>query len=300
MIECQLPIGGAVNYTGKFYGYRIIVPATGASVRIDNGVLRPMFGGCDLFVARQGTDEQGRTIWFPWQSIQVTSGTNAPIYVRIAQSEDDVSSMGTSNIQPAFQEGDNIPSAISGLTPGPFGVVQMERDPVNVGKFVIPSAASVDASGRGTVIVVNPNLSRSISLYDTTTGAGAAQDTGPVGVSTGIDGMFIEIVFSGVLTGSRGLNIFMVRTDASQYTIFDPARDPAPTIAIGRQNYFAMFGQSAGDFFTSTTGPLDLSIGGIMMMGQSNGGAAGVRVTVAAGGAESVRIRILGKNGTIT
>jgi hypothetical protein len=75
-------------------------------------------------------------------------------------------------------------------------------------------------------------------------------------------------------------------------SFFDPVRNPAPVLAVGRTNYLLAFGIGVG----SSTANLD-GYWGFPMPTEAN---SGITVIVGAGGAETMRMRsVLRGGGTI-
>jgi hypothetical protein len=286
MIEVQLAAGGSRNDTGHFYGYRIIVPSAAGTIRLNNGVVRPIFG-CDYFLCRQGIDAAGNRYFVPWQSIQVAAGPGAPVYVRVAESEEDVQALGAANLQPAMQEGDTIPPALGGVNPGPFGMVSLFRDPSGL-LFRIPPAVQTNA-GVG-LVMSQPICS---AVFDGSSGAGAAFDTGAITYTSTDSSLFVEVAAAAALTGSRTVDVRKVRPDGTQYSLFDPVRNTAATysLGIGRTNYLAVLGMAVSGL-SSAVGGQD-SLDHVWGFPLELGGIAGIRIVLTAGGAEVVRVRII-------
>jgi hypothetical protein len=162
-------------------------------------------------------------------------------------------------------------------------------------QFVIPSSPLL-SSGQTLVLTV-PICG---SIFDSTSGAGAALDTGVLVYTSTDSSLMIEIAASAALTGSRTVDVRKVRTDASQYSLFDPVRNTAATyaLAIGRTNYLAALGMAMNGS-GSAVGTQD-ALDHVWGFPLELGGSAGIRVVVTAGGAETVRIRILERrNSTI-
>jgi hypothetical protein len=286
--------------------FQITAPSQGSQYWIDGHGPWPLRSNFSMKVPKRiEVDAAGNRRAIPCP-VQFQSGATSPLEVLfVMDSDPENEELGGSlevgaPASPLYQETDLIPAG-SGTVVGQLGAPSLYRNPASPNNFIIPSAPTVNGSGQVQVSLNNPNLSRSIAAYDTTTGAGAAQDTGAVGISTTADALWIEVVFSAVLTGSRTIDLLVVRPDASQYSLFDPIRDAAPTIAIGSRNYYAALGQFVGaQFFGAATAAINLAVPGILPIGQSSGGSSGFRVNLGAGGAESTRIRILIRSGTIT
>lgn len=131
--------------------------------------------------------------------------------------------------------------------------------------------------------------------YDVTSGAGAAQDTGVVGwAGTTSQGGF-EMVASAALTGSRTIDVRMVRGDATQFSFFDPIRNTAATfaLAIGRVNWLGMLGLAGAQAPAAAAAGAGWDWSCVMPFVPTGG----IRAVITAGGAESIRLRVFQRFG---
>jgi hypothetical protein len=297
--------GAGVNIP-NCVSFRVQASAQGATFRIDGTGNYPIQAGevyrfPPVVPSAGQVGRRKRWMQFRYPDIFINAGTTVPVSVIAtqydAQHEGLAENLGPGTF-PMQQEGDLIPTSGTGTVLGAIGVPVLFRDVSGGNKYIIPTASNGALSAN----LINANLSQAV-VYDTTTGAGLAQDTGVVGIfnANGTTAFDITIVFSVALTITRTLDVRLSRADATQYSLFDPIRNGASPIvlAIGRVNWLASGGLGAGSNPTGATGALDFCWGMVSPVGA--GGTTGIRVNLgASGGAETTRIIISTKAGSIT
>jgi hypothetical protein len=227
-----------------------------------------------------------------YPDVFISAGTTVPVTVIASQYDANHGGMTDGlggGTFPQNQDGDTITGAATTTTPGQVGVPALWRDPGTPTKFIIPTAPTLNA---GQLIVISQPICGAI--FDVTSGAGAAVDSGVIVYTSTDSSLMIEIVATAALTGTRNVDVRKVRTDGSQYSLFDPVRNTAATysLAIGRVNYLACLGVPVGGSAQAAAGTQN-SMDHIWGFPLELGGGSGIRVVLTAGGAETVRVRIL-------
>jgi len=275
-------------------GFRVLGPSQGGQFSLDqNGPIDLIANDSPVFCLRPYLNADGTTAW-RYPEVQFTGGTIAPFTVVIDLDESDANPGQPSDYMggpsPAtYQEGDTIPTAtVAGAEDmGSLGIPALVRSSVG-NTYQILNQIAGNSSG----VFVQGDSSDNM-LFDSTSAGGAAIDSGALTYSTKCQLLYIEAVASAALTGARTLDIRFVRTDASQFSLFDPIRNAASPIswAASRVNFLAALGNGASGVSSAAAG-ISNGMDVVWGMNLPGLGTNGIRCNIGAGGAETVRLRI--------
>jgi hypothetical protein len=254
--------------------FRVTMPSTGATFRI-NGQGQHAITSGEVYVFHPNHDNV-----FP--DVFIVSGPNVPIQV-IASVHDGIlgiEEIGSAGI-PLAQVGDLPAGPVTGTTTafGTLGIPILTALANGAGAFrVLPYMQT-----GGNVLIVNSNGSVSAaSQQDLSFAAGLGGTIGLV-TSSVFYSCYVEVSFSAPLTGARTVDVNLRRTDLTTMSLFDPVRNPAPVLAVGRTNYLCAIGIGVG----CRAADLD-DYWGFPMPTDANDS---FNVTIGAGGAETMRMR---------